>query len=298
MAYWGNHPVWQKLGPTQKAAAMALLEADLQGGKINLEAAKNALGAMINRADKVGQDLGEHVSGKAYQPTIEDAQFQRLPRIIASPEFQQMTALAEARLAGAVPDWVKGATHFLAPEKTMLALEAEEPGKYKNWGPRGLNWTGYGKDPSRPNEYAGVVFRDGSHAFLAPEGAHSANFGGAGGNPIVARSAIPTPPDPGVTEVPKTQVAAAGSETSGPFTVSDSVPREAGSMSSSILAGIAKALEGEGQQSEDALAEKLKEMMSAESPFAKPPPGGGGLLRNGQLLAELVARQKAGKLGA
>jgi hypothetical protein len=175
--YWGRDPEWLKLSPTERAAAMALLEADSSNGRIDLGSARNALGAMINRADKEGVDLGEHVSGKIYQPTIEPAQRARLNKIIGSPEHQEMVALANRRLAGDEADWVNGATHFLAPEKTMLALEAREPNKYKNWGPRGQNWTKFGEDPERPNEYKGVVMRDASHAFLAPEGAHSAQFG-------------------------------------------------------------------------------------------------------------------------
>ncbi len=52
----------------------------------------------------------------------------------------------------------------------MLNLERSNPAKYKNWGPRGANWTGY--DPAT-GAYKGVVMRDASHAFLAPEGAFS-----------------------------------------------------------------------------------------------------------------------------
>lgn len=186
---WTKDPEWLKLGAEERAAAMALMEADTKNGKIDIGSAKNALGAMINRADKEGKDLGEHVSGKIYQPTIESSQHARLPKIIGSPEHQELVALAKSRRAGETGDWVNGATHFLAPEKTMLALEAREPSKYKNWGPRGANWTGY--DPET-GEYRGVVMRDGSHAFLAPEGAHSAQFGtGQGGQPVQVAQAAP-----------------------------------------------------------------------------------------------------------
>ncbi len=162
-------PTWAKLSPFQKAAAMSLMEAD----RMDPVSAKNALGAMINRAAKTGEDLGAHVSQKIYQPTIEPAQQARLGRILNSPQFQQLTTWAEARAQGLEPDPVNGATHFLASEATMLALEKSDPGKYKNWGPRGANWTGFDETKG---EYKGVITRDKSHAFLAPEGA----YGGAG----------------------------------------------------------------------------------------------------------------------
>lgn len=172
--YWGNDPEWQKLDDVTKAAVMAYLEADNKNGKVDLGSATNALGAMINRADKEGVPLGQHVSGKIYQPTIEPAQRARVSQALQSPEVAQLRSLAQERMSGDRPDWVNGATHFLAPEQAMLALESREPNKYKNWGPRGQNWTGY--DPAT-GEYRGVVLRDASHAFLAPGGAHSATFG-------------------------------------------------------------------------------------------------------------------------
>lgn len=160
MAYWGNSDqLWLSLSGPQRAAAMALLEADAR----NPVHAKNALGAIINRAEAEGQPLEEHVSRRIYQPTIENSQRARLNSIIQSPEFAQLTELAQARTAGAVPDWVNGADHYLAPPKTMLALEAKEPDKYKDWGPRGSNWTGY--DPAT-GQYGPKVFEDGSHHFL------------------------------------------------------------------------------------------------------------------------------------
>lgn len=167
MAYWGNNPAWTQLSDFERAAAMALLEADFRDGKIDIEGARNVLGAIINRSQAEGADLGDQVSQRIYQPTIEDAQFRRLSQVVGSPEHQELVALAQRRLAGEEPDWVQGATHFLAPEETMLALEARNPSKYKNWGPRGANWTGY--DPET-GSYKGVVMRDRGHAFLAPEG--------------------------------------------------------------------------------------------------------------------------------
>lgn len=152
-------PTWAKLSPFQKAAAMALLEAD----GANPADARNALGAMINRAAKKGEDLGAHVSQAIYQPTIEPVQRERLQRIVGTSAFSDLTSWAERRASGAEPDPVNGATHFLASEKTMLALEAKEPQKYRSW----RKWTGF-----NGSEYNGVITRDGSHAFLAPEGKH------------------------------------------------------------------------------------------------------------------------------
>lgn len=171
---WTSQRIWQELNPYQRAAAMAIMEAD---GRDPV-AARNVLGAIINRSERTGDPLGDHVSKPIYQPTIEMNQFARLPSILKSPQFQEMTQLAERRAKGQEADWVQGATHFLAPERTMLALHAREPDKYHNWGPLpnsrgvpGRNWTGF--DPAK-GEYRGVILRDNSHAFLAPEGVHQA----------------------------------------------------------------------------------------------------------------------------
>lgn len=167
MAYWANSdPTWLSLSGPQRAAAMALMEANVGSKGIDKSAARNALGAMVNRSEAEGVPLGEHVSGKIYQPTIEDNQRARLKQIIESPEFTELTQLAQSRASGAVPDWVSGATHFLAPPSTMLALEAREPNKYKSW----RKWTGFNPETG---QYANTVLSDGSHVFLKPEGANS-----------------------------------------------------------------------------------------------------------------------------
>lgn len=159
---------WKGLNQFEKAAAMALMEAD----GMRTDDAKNALGAMINRAAKNGEDLGHHVSRAIYQPTFESAQQARLPQILNSPQFREMTAWAERRAAGQEPDPVNGATHFLAHERTMLALEAREPGKYRSW--RG--WSGF---DDKTGQYRGVLARDNSHAFVSPGGAFSYSGGRA-----------------------------------------------------------------------------------------------------------------------
>ena len=176
MAYWANSdPTWLSLSAPQKAAAMALMEARAGQGGIDVPSAVNVLGAMVNRAEQEGMPLGEHVASRNYQPTIENAQRARLSSIIKDPAFEPLTQLATKRLQGDVPDWVEGATHFLAPEQAMLKLYQKNPDKYHNWGPfknsrgrAGRNWTGY--DPAT-GQYQNVVMRDASHAFLKPDGA-------------------------------------------------------------------------------------------------------------------------------
>lgn len=167
--FWGDDPTWNQLNGVEKAAAMALLEADAKKGRPDFESARNALGAMINRADKDSEDLGDHVSKKIYQPTIEPAQYARLARVVGSEEWKRLVQLATDRMDGKVDDWTNGATHFLAHPRQMLELEAKNPIKYRSW--RG--WTGFN---SATGEYKNQVMTDASHAFLSPEGIHSAKF--------------------------------------------------------------------------------------------------------------------------
>lgn len=189
MAYWGNNdPLWLSLSGPQRAAAMALLEARVGQGGIDVNDARNALGAIINRAQKEGQPLGSHVSKSIYQPIIEDDQRSRLQDIVNSPEFNNLTNLAQKRVSGEIPDWVKGADHYLAPPQIMIDLYNKDPDKYHNWGPfpntkgtPGENWTNY--DPET-GQYKNVVFSDNSHHFL--------NL--LGDNPESPQSQIPIPP--------------------------------------------------------------------------------------------------------
>ena len=170
MAYWGNDPLWQRLTGPQRAAAMALLEARVGTGGIDVGNARNALGAIINRAEDEGQSLSAHASRSIYQPIIEDAQRARLPQILNSPEFKELSELAQRRARGEVQDWVGGADHYLAPPPTMVGLYEKDPDKYHNWGPfknskgiPGTNWSGY--DPET-GQYKDVVLKDNSHHFL------------------------------------------------------------------------------------------------------------------------------------
>lgn len=198
MGWTSSNDVWARLTPYQKAAAMALMEAD----GANPNDARNALGAMINRAGRSGEDLGAHVSRSIYQPTIEPSQEARLGRIMANPRFNDLAGWAERRASGNESDPVNGATHFLAPERTMLGLEAQNPRKYRSW----RSWAGF--DPET-NAYRGVIMRDGSHAFLAPEGAYS----------VAAR-----PPSEGPESVSDPGAVAAGDLSTKQFSSSASVP--------------------------------------------------------------------------
>jgi hypothetical protein len=153
---------WQALDPYQKAAAMALMEAD----KADPEHAKHALASMVNRSQQRKLDLGEHVSSRVYQPTFEPAQEARLTKLLQNPAHKQLTEWAKRYSEGHEDDPTGGATHFLAHPRVMLSLEAQNPRKYRSW--RG--WTGF--NPAT-GEYRNQTFNDRSHAFLAPEGRYS-----------------------------------------------------------------------------------------------------------------------------
>ena len=241
---WTRQKLWQDLTPYQRAAAMALMEANTtKDGRYNVDDARNVLGAIINRSERERDPLGDHVSKPIYQPTIEPTQFARLPRILKSPEFLQLADLAQRRALNIEPDWVQGATHFLAPEKQMLALREREPDKYHNWGPfpnsRGIpgrNWTGY--DPAT-GQYKGVLFRDQSHAFLTPDAPAAP---GKPGGPAV-------PPAPGPIQGAPPAPAVADTQPQSPGTL---LPPQ--STTPSLLAGIASYWQA--QQEDEALSKK------------------------------------------
>lgn len=190
-----TNKTWQGLGPFERAAAMSLMEAN----GMRVKDAKNVLGAMINRAANEGEDLGAHVSGEIYEPTRHQSQEARLNRILRSKEYKELLGWAKKRASGEVPDPVKGATHFLASEKTMLDLQRKNPDLYHNWGPfknsrgvPGKNWTGYNPET---RSYEGVVARDGSHAFLAPDGKFNGVVGDGGqAGPKDEQNLVPLPP--------------------------------------------------------------------------------------------------------
>ena len=156
-------PRWAALSSVQKAAVMALMEAD----GMKFDHAKNAAAAMVNRSMKDNQELGKHVSARIYQPTFEPAQHKRLGAILNSPKFKEMEQWITRYQAGLENDPTNGATHFLAHPRVMLALEAGEPRKYRSW----RSWTGFDQ---RTGMYRNQTITDGSHAFLAPEGRFSA----------------------------------------------------------------------------------------------------------------------------
>jgi hypothetical protein len=133
---------------------------------------------MVNRARHDKVDLGDQVGSKVYQPSFEPAQEKRLADIIRNPQFHKLAGVAEEYWANNRPV-PHTATHFLAPESTMLALEAKEPNKYKSW----RDWTGFNPETK---SYGHVAFRDTQHAFLNPDAPAATN-----------------PQPPGIAQVPR-----------------------------------------------------------------------------------------------
>ena len=235
----GEDETWRGLSSTQRAAAMGLLEAD---GRDPV-AARNAVSAMVNRANRTGEDLGSHVSRAIYQPTIEPAQRARLASVVRSPEFKGLTQYAEDRVLNRGQDPVSGATHFLASEKTMRDLQRKDPDTYHNWGPfpnskgvPGRNWTKY--DPAT-GQYPNVIARDKSHAFLSPEGRFD------GGDPTRDLDENPgplPPPAPSSTMVAASEArapvrVAESQPTSASATVATDAPKRSGWFSEGVWAG-------------------------------------------------------------
>lgn len=160
-----SDPTWQKLDSHQRVAVMSLMESG-DYTKADLERARNAAAAMHNRASKYGIDVGYHVSSRHYQPTFEPAQHSRLQTILKSKAFAEMMSWSQRYAAGQEVDPTNGATHFLVHPKTMLALEAREPMKYRSW----RSWTGFDQASMA---YRNQTMTDHVHAFLAPEGRFS-----------------------------------------------------------------------------------------------------------------------------
>jgi hypothetical protein len=165
MADWINDdPRWQAMAPDQKAAAMALLET----GAENPTDAIHVAGAMVNRAQAEKKDLGQHVGTGIYQPSFDAKAKERFDGVVSSPYMEVVSDWVRRRQSGEYQDPVNGATHFLMPPKAMVKLENDNPSLYKDWGPRGSNWTGY--DPqANPDMYGYEVFADKSHRFLTPK---------------------------------------------------------------------------------------------------------------------------------
>lgn len=159
-----DDPRWQALTPDQKAAAMALLEV----GADNPVDAIHVTGAMVNRAAREKKDLGTHVGSRMYQPSFDAKAKERFDEVLASPHLDIVSDWVKRRQSGEYADPVNGATHFLMSPKDMLEQERKNPSLYKDWGPRGTNWTGY--DPqANPDMYGYEVFADKSHRFLTPK---------------------------------------------------------------------------------------------------------------------------------
>jgi hypothetical protein len=227
----GEDETWRGLSSTQRAAAMGLLEAD---GRDPV-AARNAVSAMVNRANRTGEDLGSHVSRAIYQPTIEPAQRARLGSVVRSPEFKDLTQYAEDRVLNKGPDPVEGNTHFLAHEPVMERLTAREPNKYRSW----PGWTGYNRGGGQySNPDGSPVTRDKSHAFLSPEG----RFDGGDPTRDLDENPGPLPPAPSSTMVAsggtRAPVRVAESQpTSASATVATDAPKRGGWFSDGVWAG-------------------------------------------------------------
>jgi hypothetical protein len=169
---WRSRPIWQGMRPEEQAAAMGLLERD--GGKGAFEAGLNTIHANYNRADKENKPISDVLNYKSpsraygsFQPLYEAGQLARLPALLQNPDFQRYVDEARGIQNGFIADRTGGADSYLSHPSTMLKLEAGNPSKYKDWGPRGSNWTKY--DPTT-GRYGNEVARDSSHSFIAGGG--------------------------------------------------------------------------------------------------------------------------------
>ncbi len=175
---WGNDPTWRSLDQYQMVAAMAILETRKnKDGSFCTECSKNIVHSIINRASLDKDTLAESVSSKIYQPVIEPYQYKVLARYVGGKEHKELSFEAYKRHTGRIKDRVRGATHYLVHSRVMVALQRKQPCKYWSWGPfkcngkTGVNWTGYNPATKR---YKNQVIVDSDHAFLAPQGRHSA----------------------------------------------------------------------------------------------------------------------------
>lgn len=180
MTDWRGSKLWTSLTPAQRLALMGAMEADK--GERWFDSATNTISANANRAGQLGWDtdrvLNHKGKGRRYgwfQPLDEPSQYARAQALMQRPEFAGLVREAEGQIArlqgaaGALPDRVNGATHYLSHARVMRDLEAKEPSKYRDWGPRGSNWSGY--DP-KTGDYRSKTYEDASHSFIAPQGAY------------------------------------------------------------------------------------------------------------------------------
>lgn len=175
---WGNDRTWRSMDKYQMVAAMAILETKKQkDGSFCIECSKNIVHSIINRASLDKMSLENSVSSSIYQPVIEPYQYKVLARYVGGRQHKELSHEAYKRHTGQIKDRVNGATHYLVHPRVMVALTKKKPCKYWNWGPfkcngkPGDNWTGYSPSTKR---YRNQVLVDSDHAFLAPQGRHSA----------------------------------------------------------------------------------------------------------------------------
>lgn len=176
--HWGRDQKWRSMGPYQMVAAMAILETRKEkDGSFCFACAENIVHTIINRASLDGDKLDDHVSKSIYQPVIEPYQYKVLARYVGTPAHKRLSEIAYKRHTGQIKDKINGATHYLVHSRVMVALQRKQPCKYWNWGPfkcngkEGDNWTGYNPATKR---YRNQVYIDRDHAFLAPQGKHTA----------------------------------------------------------------------------------------------------------------------------
>lgn len=175
---WGQDKTWRSMDKYQMVAAMAILETKKnKDGSFCIECSKNIVHSIINRASLDNTSLENSVSSAIYQPVIEPYQYKVLARYVGNKEHRELSYEAFKRHTGQIKDRVNGATHYLVHPRVMVALTKKKPCKYWNWGPfkcngkPGGNWTGYSPSTKR---YRNQVLVDSDHAFLAPQGRHSA----------------------------------------------------------------------------------------------------------------------------
>ena len=137
MAYfdWRDKPLWKGLDEDRQLALMGMMERDPK----DPDGAYGVMSSVVNRAKHENKSISELLSEKkgskwgTYQPLYESDQYERAQGYLNDPEFKEKADWAADRRRGFNKDVTGGAVNYLAPEATMLGLEAKEPGKYKSW---------------------------------------------------------------------------------------------------------------------------------------------------------------------
>src|SRR5262245_59308048 len=184
-------PTYNTLRPDQRAALVALMEAD--NGPDLMRDATNVIHATHNRAQMLGWPVGRVLSYRKpgapygwYQPLWEPTQQARALSLMRRPEFGELTRISEARGRGEAESTVGDATHFVS--KQIEDLARRQPLKYRTF-----------REWATPENFRPVA--DSSHLFYrvggpAPPITRPATLGDVGATPD-------TPPLPvGANPVP------------------------------------------------------------------------------------------------